>query len=41
MWVLATILAVGILSVIAWQDRQQLQAAVDRELDTWLEEVLA
>ena len=41
MWVLATILAVAILSVIAWKERQQLDAAIRDELELFLEEVLA
>lgn len=41
MWALAAIIAIGILSVIAWKDRQQLEHALRDELDLFLEELLA
>lgn len=41
MWPLAAILAVGILTVIAYQHRQELDNMLRDELDAFLEEVLA
>jgi len=41
MWVAAALLAVAILSWIAWKDRRALDAAIRDELDIFLEEVLA
>lgn len=41
MWVLATAITIAILTVIAWKDRQRLQAALENELDAFLAEVLA
>lgn len=41
MWILASILAIGILSAIAWRERLQLETALRDELDVFLEELLA
>lgn len=41
MWVLASILAISILSAIAWRERAQIEAALRDELDMFLGELLA
>lgn len=38
---IAGALVIGILTVIAWKDRQQLDQEIRDELDEFLEEVLA
>jgi hypothetical protein len=41
LWLLATLLTVGILTVIAAKERQQTEAALTDELDAFLDAVLA